>query len=144
MSPRTQSARVFEPFHRAQRSAATVAGLGLGLFVAKKIARAHDGDLLVESTVGEGSTFTLRLPGRQRSASGGRARRVVALRRRRIGRAAGDQHGAVAEQRRACAPRGHGEANRSRARRCCSWSVLNCAMNAVFTGGTVGGGCGRR
>jgi len=54
-------ARVFEPFQRAQRSAKTP-GLGLGLFVAKKIARAHGGDLLVASAPGKGSTFTLRLP----------------------------------------------------------------------------------
>jgi signal transduction histidine kinase len=63
MSPE-DVARVFEPFHRAARSAATTTGLGLGLFVARKIARAHGGDLVVESTSGTGSTFTLRLPNR--------------------------------------------------------------------------------
>jgi two-component system, OmpR family, sensor histidine kinase MtrB len=62
MSPE-DAARVFEPFQRATRSA-MVAGLGLGLFVAKKIARAHGGDLLVQSTLDQGSTFTLRLPKR--------------------------------------------------------------------------------
>lgn len=63
MSP-NELARVFEPFYRSPRSAASTTGLGLGLFVAKKIARAHGGDLVVESTAGRGSTFTLRLPRR--------------------------------------------------------------------------------
>lgn len=37
-------------------------GLGQGLFVAKTIVQAHQGDILAESSPGEGSTFTVRLP----------------------------------------------------------------------------------
>ena len=37
-------------------------GVGLGLGVAKQIAAAHNGELLMSSSVGSGSTFTLRLP----------------------------------------------------------------------------------
>ncbi len=37
-------------------------GLGLGLFIARTIVRQHGGDLLVESGVARGSTFTIRLP----------------------------------------------------------------------------------
>ena len=37
-------------------------GLGLGLFVAQQIARAHDGHLAVTSAVGSGTCFTLSLP----------------------------------------------------------------------------------
>ena len=37
-------------------------GSGMGLFIAKKIMEAHNGNLTVESQVGKGSTFTLTLP----------------------------------------------------------------------------------
>ncbi|MFH2000926.1 MAG: ATP-binding protein, partial [Planctomycetota bacterium] len=37
-------------------------GTGLGVLVAQKIALEHGGDLLVESTEGRGSTFTVRIP----------------------------------------------------------------------------------
>jgi signal transduction histidine kinase len=42
------------------------AGLGLGLSIARGIARAHDGWLRAESREHQGSTFTLVLPGAQR------------------------------------------------------------------------------
>jgi len=37
-------------------------GIGLGLAICKRIAEAHGGSLTVDSKVGEGTTFTLRLP----------------------------------------------------------------------------------
>lgn len=37
-------------------------GSGLGLFITKKIMEAHNGDILVESKQGKGSTFTLLIP----------------------------------------------------------------------------------
>ncbi len=52
-------AHVFEPFFTTRR---TGEGAGLGLFVAWGIARAHGGQLTVESRPGEGSAFRLWLP----------------------------------------------------------------------------------
>ena len=37
-------------------------GMGLGLFIAQKVAQSHGGTVTVESTVNQGSTFTLLLP----------------------------------------------------------------------------------
>jgi heavy metal sensor kinase len=56
-------ARLFEPFHRsAEARRRNRAGVGLGLAVARRIARAFGGELTAESEVGSGSRFTLRLP----------------------------------------------------------------------------------
>lgn len=55
--------QLFTRFFRA--SSATrraIPGVGLGLTVTKAIVEAHDGDLSVSSSPGEGTTFTLRLP----------------------------------------------------------------------------------
>lgn len=52
--------RVFEPGVRLARDRP---GQGLGLAVARAIALAHRGSLVVESAPGKGSTFTLSLPG---------------------------------------------------------------------------------
>lgn len=55
--------RVFERFYRVDqaRSRAT-GGTGLGLSIVRHVATHHGGTIDVTSTVGEGSTFTLRLP----------------------------------------------------------------------------------
>ena len=52
---------VFDRFWRSQRTRG-MAGSGLGLAITKWVAQAHGGAVLVESVLGEGSTFTLRLP----------------------------------------------------------------------------------
>lgn len=55
--------RVFEPFWRAPRaSTGTRRGTGLGLAVAREIARLLHGEIEVESRPDEGSRFTLRVP----------------------------------------------------------------------------------
>lgn len=50
---------IFEAFYTTKPG---VAGIGLGLFVSEGIIRGHRGRLSVESRVGEGSRFTIRLP----------------------------------------------------------------------------------
>ena len=53
--------RIFEQFERTD-GAAQVAGLGLGLYIARQIAQAHGGQLRVHSRPGEGAEFVLSLP----------------------------------------------------------------------------------
>jgi heavy metal sensor kinase len=52
---------IFERFFRGDQSR-TKPGIGLGLSLARAIARAHDGDISVNSSLGQGSTFTVTLP----------------------------------------------------------------------------------
>jgi signal transduction histidine kinase len=55
--------RIFEDFYRADQSPESERpGTGLGLTLARHIARAHGGDIVVESEKGKGSTFSLVLP----------------------------------------------------------------------------------
>jgi signal transduction histidine kinase len=57
---RDHQQQIFEKFGRAGVSAKP--GTGLGLFLSRSFAEAHGGTLDVESSPGEGATFTLRLP----------------------------------------------------------------------------------
>lgn len=61
--PTDQLERIFERFYRVDyaRSRAN-GGSGLGLSIVKHIAAVHHGDVAVWSQLGQGSTFTLRLP----------------------------------------------------------------------------------
>jgi len=54
-------ARVFDRFWRAQSTRGT-SGSGLGLAITKWVVQAHGGTVLVESVLGQGTTFTLQLP----------------------------------------------------------------------------------
>lgn len=55
--------RIFSRFHRATDTRGRdQKGVGLGLSIASSIVRAHGGSIHVESTPGQGSTFTVRLP----------------------------------------------------------------------------------
>jgi signal transduction histidine kinase len=54
---------IFEKFYQADTQAPlALRGAGLGLAIAKSIITAHNGSIEVESRVGVGTTFTLRLP----------------------------------------------------------------------------------
>ena len=57
-----------ELFKRYSRAGATGPGKGLGLYVSQGIARAHGGDITVDSDVGRGARFVVRLP-RERPAA---------------------------------------------------------------------------
>lgn len=54
--------RMFEAFRRVGLSKESVPGVGLGLFVVKKIVEAHSGTIEVKSVPGRGSAFTVRMP----------------------------------------------------------------------------------
>ena len=54
-------AQIFERFERAV-SDRHYGGLGLGLYISRKIAEAHGGVILVKSAPGAGATFTVELP----------------------------------------------------------------------------------
>ncbi|HEX6313240.1 MAG TPA: HAMP domain-containing sensor histidine kinase [Gemmatimonadaceae bacterium] len=61
--PRDQLPHIFEKFYQADTQAPlALRGAGLGLAIAKSILSAHGGSIEVESRVGVGTTFTIRLP----------------------------------------------------------------------------------
>jgi signal transduction histidine kinase len=51
---------IFEPFYRAPEAKAS--GHGIGLATVQRIIKVYGGEVAVESVVGQGSTFTVRLP----------------------------------------------------------------------------------
>jgi signal transduction histidine kinase len=54
-------ANLYEPFVRAN-NVDNIAGTGLGLAVVKKCVDLHQGEIFVDSKVGEGTTFTVKIP----------------------------------------------------------------------------------
>ncbi len=62
ISPEDQ-AHVFDKFYRAaDDKVQEITGTGLGLALAREVARLHGGDIQLESEVGRGSRFTIELP----------------------------------------------------------------------------------
>jgi signal transduction histidine kinase/PAS domain-containing protein len=63
--PPQHQERIFDPFWQVENKASRrVAGTGIGLSVARRLARLLGGDITVTSRPGEGSTFTARVPRR--------------------------------------------------------------------------------
>lgn len=54
--------RIFNRFYRGKASASDIPGMGLGLAYVKLLTDAHGGEISVESTVGVGSSFSIKLP----------------------------------------------------------------------------------
>ena len=59
--PEEELPHIFERFYRCDRSR-SLAGIGLGLSLAKVIARAFNGDIRVKSAIDRGSSFSVTLP----------------------------------------------------------------------------------
>jgi signal transduction histidine kinase len=53
---------IFEGFYRGKDVQKTATGHGIGLAVTRQIIEAHDGSISVDSELGKGSTFVIRLP----------------------------------------------------------------------------------
>lgn len=61
--PRTAQKNLFNKFYRVQQgNVYSQKGLGLGLYYTHQVIKAHDGEILVESELGKGSTFSIKIP----------------------------------------------------------------------------------
>lgn len=52
---------LYEPFHRS-KNVRDIVGTGLGLAVVKKCLELHQGQIFVESEIGIGTMFTVKIP----------------------------------------------------------------------------------
>lgn len=66
--PADSLGRLFERFERGSNSQ-NITGLGLGLFITRQIVEGHGGSIRAESEEGQGTSFIVRLPLRQPTAS---------------------------------------------------------------------------
>ena len=53
---------IFEGFYRGKSDQASASGHGIGLFVSRQIIETHNGSITVDSELGKGTTFLIRLP----------------------------------------------------------------------------------
>jgi PAS domain S-box-containing protein len=53
---------LFQPFRRGTTGKAATRSVGLGLYIVRQLAQAHGGEVTVQSTGRDGTTFTVRLP----------------------------------------------------------------------------------
>ena len=62
--PKAAQAGLFEAFHREATAGDRGSSVGLGLFIANEIVRAHGGSIAVRSPDRDGTTFSVVLPRR--------------------------------------------------------------------------------
>jgi PAS domain S-box-containing protein len=61
--PASEMPRLFERFHRIEQPRArSTEGSGIGLALVRELVRLHSGEIEAESVVGEGTSFTVRIP----------------------------------------------------------------------------------
>ena len=60
--PESKLEVIFDPFVQVDSNRGKREGVGLGLAISRKLARAMGGDITVRSVEGKGSTFSLALP----------------------------------------------------------------------------------
>ena len=60
--PSSALEHLFTKFYRSRRSATSVGGTGIGLYISRGIIESHGGNVAVNSVEGKGSTFSFRLP----------------------------------------------------------------------------------
>jgi two-component system sensor histidine kinase BaeS len=65
--PAEEQAHLFTPFYRGPSTNRFPQGMGLGLTIARDLVAAHGGKLDLETTPGQGSHFTIRLPDKQKT-----------------------------------------------------------------------------
>ena len=63
--------RLFQRYFRTERAKDAREGLGLGLYITRRLVEAHGGRIWVESEVGRGSTFSFSLPVAKRGGTDG-------------------------------------------------------------------------
>jgi signal transduction histidine kinase len=67
--PEEEQEQLFERFYRGRGQSKDISGLGLGLYVTRRIVEAHGGTIRVESRAQEGSEFAFTLPLARRPAT---------------------------------------------------------------------------
>jgi signal transduction histidine kinase len=60
--PQDIAKKLFEPFSRGERESSNMKSLGLGLYIAAEIAKAHNGKIIVSSTKEHGTRFVFSMP----------------------------------------------------------------------------------
>ncbi|MFC2067663.1 ATP-binding protein [Chloroflexota bacterium] len=60
--PKTEQARIFEPYQRRRSDRGRLSGLGLGLSLCKYLVKLHGGEICLESSGVKGSIFTFFIP----------------------------------------------------------------------------------